>query len=233
MKNDEKKDISFKNKISIIVTDQLLSNDSEFELLSNYEEIIQILNNLSEEKKNMFMYLFFNKKKAHNILYNSDEVIDINSYNIENGLNYYFYLNLLIKENIEIINYSYSFDFINELYKIDDNLSPDNNLKKIVYSKFIIELINNFEGLDEYDEEIYDNKINEIKNNCLSIISDNIHFFKELNLDINENDIIDKKIDEIYTDIINSLIKTKKIEDYQNHQKIIYININSFNLIIN
>ena len=161
------------------------------------------------------MYLYYNKKKAHNILYISDVVIDINSYTIKNELNYYFYLNILIKENVEIVNYSYSFDFINKLYKIANNLSPDNNLKKIIYSKFIIELINNFQGLDEYNEEIHDNKINEIRDNCQNIISDNIHFFKELNLNINENDIIEKPIEELYIDIINSLIKTTKIEDYK------------------
>ena len=30
-----------------------------------------------------------------------------------------------------------------------------------------------------------------------------MHILKEINLDLNENDIIDKKIDEFYTDLLN------------------------------
>jgi len=38
---------------------------------------------------------------------------------------------------------------------------------------------------------------------------------KEIELSLDENDILKKKIDEIYIEIINALISSKKIEDFE------------------
>ena len=55
------------------------------------------------------------------------------------------------------------------------------------------------------------NELDDIKNNNIKIIKDNI---KKILENFNENDLINKKIDEIYAEIIKVLIKTNKIDDF-------------------
>ena len=43
----------------------------------------------------------------------------------------------------------------------------------------------------------------------------NIEIFREIGLNLNEDDILIKKIDEIYIKIINALIRSKKFEDFE------------------
>ena len=55
----------------------------------------------------------------------------------------------------------------------------------------------------------------EIEKENRKIIKNNIEIFKEIGLILNEDDILKKKIDEIYIEIINALISSKKIEDFE------------------
>ena len=45
-------------------------------------------------------------------------------------------------------------------------------------------------------------------------INNNVYNFQEFDLNYNEDNIINNKIDYIYIEIINSLIKKRKFEDY-------------------
>ena len=56
-------------------------------------------------------------------------------------MSYYYYLSLLIRDNRDIINYSYSIEYIK---KINDKFIKDDNsnkYSKIIMSKIILELI--------------------------------------------------------------------------------------------
>jgi hypothetical protein len=57
--------------------------------------------------------------------------------------------------------------------------------------------------------------LEEIEKENRQIIKNNIEVFKEIGLSLNEDDILKKKIDEIYIEIINALISSKKIEDFE------------------
>ena len=213
--------INQKNKLLIKNTDNSYINDinSKNKLkCDNYEELNRILNLKTKNKEKIFLFLYNNKDNVHDILYRSEKIINIDDYyKNPKELNNIFYLSLLIKDNNDIINYSYSSNFINELNNILTNLDKDLYIKKIFYSKFIIELINNYLQLDDNEEDYDEKNINDIQ----TIISKNIKIFKELNCNIkNVNDVIDKKCDEIYIDIIKSLIKSKKI-DFEYTYKII------------
>ena len=155
---------------------------------------------------------YFNKNYIHRILYDREELIMLNSNKNGENLSYYFYLSLLIRDNQTIINYSYPFKFIKD---INDNIKNDNNkYKKLILSKIILELIENYKGLDEYDENR--NKIENIVFENNKIIKDNIDSFnKEFNLEWKEKDIKSKKIDEIYLEIIKSLIENNKFDNYE------------------
>ena len=125
-----------------------------------------------------------------------------------------YYLYLLIIEEEEIINYEYSFDFVKKIYEFLKEINPNNKLLKIVSSKIVIEIINNFCGTDNYDEDINGKDIEIFKIEIDKIIKNNLDIFKKLNLDINEDKIESFKVNDIICDFIISLIKQNKFENY-------------------
>ena len=99
-----------------------------FKLISSFDEIQYILNN---KKDGLFKFLYFNKNKIHEILYNLQGNIQINSNIINNDLSEYFYLILLLKDNPNIVNYEYT---IKEIQNINAQLKNENNnlFKKLI-----------------------------------------------------------------------------------------------------
>ena len=150
-------------------------------------------------------FLYFNRIYIHKILQNEEEIITINNKEYEKKLSFNFYLNLLIEEDFNTINYQYSIEFIKDIFNNYKNIKGEFEL--LLISKIILTLIKNYKGTDYYDdnnkEEVDElKKIEEQKKKIIenhSNIIDNINF---------------KKIDEIYIEIIISLIKNKKFEDY-------------------
>ena len=213
-KENNEKIISSKENIitHLLISNQLMNFQSDplNNILNHYEQIEYFLkfNNI-----NIFNYFYSSRTKIHKILYDEEQLINIQFVDeISTKLAYHFYLNLLICEDSNITNYSYSFKFITQI----NNLQKDINGKytKIFLAKIIIDLIKNYEQLDEYNEENEEEIIEKIKNENLDIINNNNNIFKEINLDLNEKDILCKKIDELYSDIINSLIINGNIENY-------------------
>ena len=198
---------------------QFLSNDEGFKIISNYQELMQIISEIIEEtNENIFEFLYSYKTLVHsNILYNEEASINIEDFNLKNEFAEYYYLDLLIMDKEEIVNYEYDFNFLknmNELYKKITLFNNANRLQKIVNSKIFLDIINNFCGTDNYDEELNDNDINKFKNETDNVILDNINIFKELDLDINIDNINSIKLDNLYGDILISLIKHGKFSDY-------------------
>jgi len=166
-----------------------------------------------ESETDIIKFIYFNRNWFHNILYEREELIKIEFEEQKKHLYYNFYLNLLIKENPEIINYTYSLDFIKTI-----NIEHKKTFQKyklIMLSKIIIDLIDNYRGADEYNENVVSFELEEIEIENRLIIKNNIEVFKEIDLNFNEDDILMKKIDEIYLEIINALIRSKKIEDFE------------------
>ena len=183
---------------------EIYGNNPNFKLLSQYPEIEKII---KVNKPEILKFVYFNRKNIEPILYDSQKSIKINSNMIKSKSNY-FYLTLLINQAIrEIIYYEYSFSFIKEINELKSN----NGLEDIILSKSILELIRYF----NISEEINKNELNEIKNNNINRMKENIHNIKELNLNSNQDNISQINIDDFYTDIISSLIKTNKIDDFE------------------
>jgi hypothetical protein len=200
-----------KNILLLIQEKECIAVDSKIEFYFEYKEMIDYLANLNQKNKNIFLHIYQNKENIHEILYNLEEIIDINSFKINNTINELFYLNLLIVDNPEVVNYSYSIEFIKNLTEMVIKSDDNKAILKIAYIKFIIDLIKNYEGLDAYNEKNDKPIFNELTNEMMRIIRDNLIVFdKNFNMD----DIIDKKIDEFYITIISSLIKSKKFDDY-------------------
>ena len=202
-KKNKNKNVLFKmNLLNFLIIKQPenINNWQNFNLISNYEEIKILLNNYINSK-HLTKILYFNK--IENILYEADEIIEIKSDNEElMGLSFYFYLSILIENNPIIINYIYSIHLIKSL---NMQRTINNNIfKKLIISKILLILINNYRESDYYEEK--DNNELELmekeaKKDILEITQENKNIFENINLN--------KKIDGIYIDIILNLIKSQ------------------------
>ena len=206
------------NQVKYISNNNYVKNDIELINLSGlknkkeYEKTLINIDCLEKKyklKKLEIVKLYYaNRSSIHKIIYNLDKIIRLNYNNEieERNLAYYFYLLLLIRDDDTTINYSYSIEYIK---KLKESLIIGNKDKyyDLIISKIINDLINNYKGLDECE---YNNKeLEKIENENNERIND---ITKEL--EINYEDFKNKKIDEIYSNIILSLIKKNKFEDY-------------------
>ena len=186
---------------------EINTKDPLYKLLSNIDEV-----NYCIEEKNpeLMSFLYFNRIKIHDILYQSEKIISISTNMINNKLSNYVYLSLLIKDNPDILNYEYSFDLIKEINnELENNKSNNDIFKNIMLSKISLELIESFEGDTDDRKQLYEKNNNDI-------IKNNEKYLKDFGLNEKDiNDIKKSKIDEIYSNIINILIKTKKIDNYE------------------
>lgn len=197
-----------KNKLSpkLVLFSYLNSNQPEniyieqynpiSKLLQDYEEFETILNLF--KRKNLTKILYINSKTIEKILYDAGEIVEINSKEIENDLNYFFYLSLLIK-NSDIVNYSYKIDLINKINEQYEK-NEQNIYKKIMISKIILDLIIYYEDIKNESES---NESPQIPTET----EKNLSIFQDFKLNWNLEDFKSKKIDEIYTDLIISIIK--------------------------
>ena len=181
----------------------------ELHLIDNFELIKKFYNKLDLPK-----IFYFNAEKIHKILYECNEIIELNSNLInEENLSLYYYLVSLIIMDRYTINYKYNFDCIQKI--VNQNLVNQNqsnkNINVIIKAKEILDLIENFKGF--YEGKLED--IDKIVEANESLISNNIQCLKGINSDMTENYIKYKNINEIYTDIIISLIKNDKLADFK------------------
>ena len=191
---------------------------------NNFKISIKELSNYYDlDKLKIVKLLNFNNDSFHHLLYNYDKAIILEKEGT--NLSYIFYVALLIKNNPNIINYSFTKDLIIDIKnkKIENN----NIYLELILSKVISDLIDAYKGLDEYNnnkgeiQEIETNNTNKIKN-----LIDEININKnELKLNMNLVYTKTKTIDQIYIDIIIGLLKNKS-EDY----KYIYNTITKMNL---
>ena len=187
-----------------IIKDSLINN-----LLKDFKEIEELL---SKNLYNIIKSFYFSKKKIHDILDEKDELINIELYKIKNNLANHFYLNLLINDSEIKVNYSYSIDYIKKISGISKDLN--NKFKEIFKAKYIFDLIENYKQIQE-DDEKEDEIINQIKEDNEEYIKNNISIFKEINLNLDDKKFKSKKIDEIYSEIIISLLTHKIFENYK------------------
>ena len=198
--------------------------EDTFPLIFSYQEFEKIKFN----NKNQYEYIYNNKKNIHRILYEEEKNILIKNIH-KNILSSLFFITLLIKYNKEIINYVYDLNFIENInnYRKKSN----NNLKQFLLALIIFELIKNFQLSDNYNEEedekeIIKKIINE--NEQIKIAKKN---FNKINFNLNKIDIEFSNIDEIYIQIIISLIKQEKLEDYELSSEILEaMELNTINI---
>ena len=227
---DEKKEILFlknnndKSKLNLCYystlrhPDENYINDPIIKLLCSFEEIQYIL---SIYNSDFFKFLYFNRIKINEILFESQKNLIINE--INNTINNYFYLALLLHEDSTMINYIYSINLIKNINQLQTK-EKKQKIKLIILAKLMLELIKNYEQIQESEDNLDENydeqKLLKIKEYTeTEIIDKNIEDLKEFN--IQKEDIYSKKIDYIYVQIINYLIINKKLDDSEDTSNII------------
>ena len=199
-------------------------------LLFDYSEIEKILNSNDIKNNNLSKFLYFNKNNIHNMLFDNEEKINIDSNHQSTSIPFLFYLSLLIRENPDIFFYNYSFDYIKDINNIVGN--RNNPYAKIVIASILLDLIENYKNKDDFISESRNiEELKQIQRRNENIIRDNVNTLKELNLELTPEDIKLKSIEEIYSDILSALIKSNKFEEYYYIDNIVsHLDLQSINL---
>ena len=173
---------SIKTNLLLLLSKQQresLSNNSNFNMISNYQELTEIFEEVNTfPHENIFKFLYFYEKNINQVLYDEDTTINVDNFKLNYQFAEYYYLDLLIMDDEEIVNYEYSLDFIKRSYKIVDNYN--NKYKIVIFCKILIDLITNFCPSDNYDMDVNSAQIDEIKNELNSNIKNNMDCFDEL-----------------------------------------------------
>ena len=205
--------MSLCHSVSLNQPSEIDNNDPIFKLISSYDDIEYILKN---KKENIFKFLYFNKNQVQQILYESDKIITITSdILLKNDLSYYFYLNVLLNYNTDTVDYQYSKE---EIKTVNNQLKYEKNeeIQNFMKSKIITSLTSNYRQFDDYDEEEDEKDLETIK----TTNKIDINKLKELNLISEDNIENNENIDDIYIDIINSLIENDNLSNYEYYIKI-------------
>ena len=197
------------------------SSNNDLSLSKKYTRFSEIKKNLQSysDENEYLQFLYDNKKLIEIWLYKFNEIIKISFDKNNKGIKKYFFLHLLIFKE-QLINYSFDKNLIIELNNINKNENP--NFIKIIRSKMIINFIKDFN--DDDDEEL-----KEILNENKEFINNNIKIFKSFQLTFDTEEIIEKRIDLLYIEIINNLLRTNKFNDL-NSTKIILEELDIINI---
>ena len=190
-----------------------INNKTTSKLILDYSDLKAILNSKKIDK---MKFLYFNKEKVNDILCISDEIIKITNGEKIN-FSELFYLTLLILENKEIINYSYNINYIYGVNKYQRSFKKE-ILKKIIISKIVIQLINNYKESEEF-KAYEENELETLEEENEIIISDNIQNLKIYKI-LQSDKIRNINLKKFYKNILFQLIKSEFKENEFNYNKI-------------
>jgi len=194
--------IEYCSKSSIPIKDDI-------PLISNYSDIEKIIKLKVENK---YEYFYNNRNRISHVLYEEDKFIVVKNNNQEELLSNLFFLILLIKAEEEVTNYIYDFKFIENINNLRKNCT--NKLTALIISMLIIDLIKNYRGASINYDDIYEKDLSRINDENIKI-RDGFKFKNEFNIKLNTKAIKSNNVEELYLNLIISLIENEKINDYE------------------
>ena len=212
-------------KVLKLLLQSFIPTNDKIPLISKFSEI----ESLSDLKiAGIFEYFYLNKVNIHKILYESENIIKIHSNIQEKNIANLFYLILLIKYQSFLTNYIYEFEYIENANNLRKN--SQNLLNNFILSIIVIELINNYKQAEDFIDNKYENKLNEIYEENLKI-RNNYNALNKYSFYLNIKDIESYNLEDIYSQIIISLIKEEKLENYEYSNNIFeLLNLNEINI---
>ena len=172
------------------------------ELIGSYQDIENILLN---KEINIIEYIYLNKERINQILYDEETNIKIEQ-NYLVKFSDYIYLYYILAENRDVVNYIFEIELIDTFNDI--LLATKSKIKMIILSKLEIFFIDYY--FEQKDDE-KTKKYEDMENKCKQIINVNINYLKEDIADLNIDNLLSDDIENIYTEIIKSLIINGKL----------------------
>ena len=185
----------------------------DLQLINDYSDIEELMK-LNDKDK--FKYIYIEREKIEQILYEADEILvicdedNICFMEFEN----LFLLDLLLLKNPDILNYSFSKKLIREIVKTSELVK--NPIVLTLFEKIILDMINYYRS-GAYDEAKEKKELDDIEKECKKIINENLNKFEEFG--IKGEEFNSMKIDEIYSKILISIIEENKFENADNISK--------------
>ena len=172
-------------------------------LFINFDRLREIYN-----KNELIIFKIWNVFDIYEILYDTEEIINIDK-NITD-LSSNFYLTLLIQKANNVINYQYNLEYLqNILHQINSNINL--NFLNLILSKILYHLIDNYRensNLNNSDLEIQQ-ELSEMEEKVMTFIVKNNIF---INL---KEEIIEINIGELYSKIIYELVINNTIDNFE------------------
>ena len=136
----------------------------------------------------------------------------------KNKLFFFFHLALLILKKSNLVEYIFSYEHIEEIYKIVQN-GKKNELLAFIYSKILIELILYFKNTETYNESKDKEKVlDKMLSLCYDKINNSLNNFNEEDLkkDINQK----LEIDEVYYMTVINELKKRDLRNFNDLHEI-------------
>ena len=225
------KSLSFKLNLLFIISLSEIESVDKYNSIKDLQFELEAIKSIQKLNDPYFLkFLYINKDKINELLYNKEELITIDFEIKDKKISQYIYLCFLIEDN-EICNYQYSFELIKKLNDIQ-RVENETILKKIIMASMILSLVDNYNQIED-NEDNKDNKhkdeLDIISKYNSKILDNKKDYINKCELKL-EN-IKSKKIEEIYLIIIKYLIENSKLEDSDYIESIMnQIELESINL---
>ena len=129
-------------------------------LITNPNELFDVLNYIPKSENLKFLNL--NRNNITKILSQYGEFVKVVKDNINNNsLQSFFYLYNFLSEDLNIINFTYDFEIVKEIY--NQMREQKDNLTKFILYIFAYVITYNYEEIDRSSNSSTDNKTTNIK----------------------------------------------------------------------
>ena len=201
----------WKVKLEIKFLDNIEINSKELSLINDYSEIIDALKMFPNEKILNIKFLYLNRTNIKMILAERDEIIKIKEVDVTNNnyIVYFFYLFSIITDDIYNINYSYDFYIVKELY--NRMIDEKKNIRKFILYILAYPIVYNYEGIDESNSS---EELEKIYNEIDEFIKKQKPILEKYNLNLDLYNYKSFNIDDVYCQIIISLIRNEKLKNF-------------------
>lgn len=206
--------LRIQNEIYEILKDDELSKEGNKKIINPFFELIANFNGIDSILKleEPLEYIYLNRYKIHKILYDDDNSINIDEKIVTKFTDYYYLYYLIWCQDV-VVNYKYNFNLVKNAY--DMQITAKKDIKKIILAKIAITIIDNyFSDGGNNDVDILD-KCEKYKTVCIEKINENKNVLEKykIDLDLDNLEKSEVSLEDIYSDIISTLIIKKELNE--------------------
>ena len=206
--------LRIQNEIYEILKDDELSKEGNKKIINPFFELITNFNGIDSILKleEPLEYIYLNRYKIHKILYDDDNSINIDEKIVTKFTDYYYLYYLIWCQDV-VVNYKYNFNLVKNAY--DMQITAKKDIKKIILAKIAITIIDNyFSDGGNNDVDILD-KCEKYKTVCIEKINENKNVLEKykIDLDLDNLEKSEVSLEDIYSDIISTLIIKKELNE--------------------